>query len=509
MKEEEVKAQFAKYEPQYISFKDEVISFLEDLRNKHAKSVEIYSITGRVKTIASIIGKVSQDEGKFTKITNIQDISGTRVVCHCRSDLDRFDTILTEQLEITYPEIKRTAHTREDGYRGVHYVIKKKFVFDRKEETFKCEVQLRTVLQDAWAIQSHVFGYKKKVEGDADILKQAMSGILDNCETLWELVKRDARGGRDAAADEITMIYQNTAEKVATVNRSEEMPDTEKIVSTNKLTEIEDELNVQFKKIKENWTGLHSAGYSHDNAAEILEKLEVMMAGITVIGLLAIKHDKLDALKKVFHTLEKVSNLAEGMSGLTNILSIPAALLHNSFYYFGIYAVQKLNGKIVDYIISEQIEKDHNGRIFYSRIWERGSYMAPEIVHGAEKMFNRLIAEYPKNETVRNIISANEDDFLNLAVTFNMLFCMKAAKETEDGKQQSWAYPNFGRFYGSRLYRFIERVKHRTEYQEFISKAIKEDVKSFGEKFDLRIGKMEERGLGGGFWWEADVRWNE
>jgi len=509
MKEEDVKAQFVKYEPQYISFKDEVISFLDGLRNKHAESVEIYSITGRIKTIDSILGKVSQGEGKFTKITNIQDISGTRVVCHCRSDLGRFDTILTEQLETTYPDMKRLVHAREDGYRGVHYVIKKKFVIGDKEETLKCEVQLRTVLQDAWAIQSHVFGYKRKVEGDADILKQAMSGILDSCETLWELVKRDARGGKNVAADEVAMIYQNTAEKVATINKTEETPSIEKIVSENKLIEIEGELNVQFQKIKESWLNLHSVEYSHEGAPEILERLEVMMVDITIVGLLAIKHDKLDVLKKVFRILEKISNLAEGMSGLTNILSIPAALLHNSFYYFGTYAVLKLNGKIVDYIISEQIEKEHNGQIYYYRIWESATYMAPEIIYGAEKMFNRLIAEYPKNEATKNIIGVNEDDFLSLAVTFNMLFCMKAAKEAEDGKRQPWAYPNFGRFYGSRLYRFIERVKHRTEYQEFLSKALKEDVKSFGEKFDLRIGKMEERGLGGGYWWEADVRWNE
>lgn len=89
-----------------------------------------------------------------------------------------------------YTDIKRQPRSGKSGYRGIHYIIKKEFEISEKKENLLCEIQLRTVLQDAWAIQSHLYGYKKKTEGDADILKQVVSGILDNCENLWELVKK-------------------------------------------------------------------------------------------------------------------------------------------------------------------------------------------------------------------------------------------------------------------------------------------------------------------------------
>ncbi len=88
-------------------------------------------------------------------------------------------------------------------------------------------------------------------------------------------------------------------------------------------------------------------------------------------------------------------------------------------------------------------------------------------------------------------------------------FVLRQQKIQRRSKRKPWAYPNFGRFYGYRLQKFIERIKNRNEYQEFVVKALKEDIKSFAEKFDLRIGVIANRGLGSGQWWEADVKWSE
>ncbi len=145
MTEEEIKKQLVVHEPFYTLFKDEVVVFLDDIKKKHSESIEIYSIGGRIKTSDSIFGKISQSKGKYSRLADVQDIAGTRVVCHCRSDLDRLDAVLSEQLKTIDPNFKKTTHDREDGYRGIHYILEKKYEIGGKKEPLLCEIQIRTV----------------------------------------------------------------------------------------------------------------------------------------------------------------------------------------------------------------------------------------------------------------------------------------------------------------------------------------------------------------------------
>ncbi len=126
------------------------------------------------------------------------------------------------------------------------------------------------------------------------------------------------------AADEITMIYQKTSDNVKAANKEENKPSIEKLISDNKITDVEDILENEFQKIKTEWNIIYSAKPNHTEAPEILEKLEALMSTIIVIGLLSIKHDKLDILKKVFRTLEKISDSPNEVTDLlTYYLFLP------------------------------------------------------------------------------------------------------------------------------------------------------------------------------------------
>ncbi|MDO8558365.1 MAG: RelA/SpoT domain-containing protein [bacterium] len=495
------------YEPYYNSFKDEVLALLLELREQHKTTVDIYDIDWRVKSAPSIEHKITSSNGKFARLTDLQDIVGARVICHCISDTDRFDAILNEELAKKYSDIDRQPRSGKSGYRGIHYIIKKDFVINGRKEILFCEIQLRTVLQDAWAIQSHLYNYKRKAEGDADILSQVVSGILNNCENLWELVKKSTKGKEDVGSNEVSMIYEDISDKVISVGRVSAVEGIEKLISSNKSVEVDDFLDAETQHIKKVWDEAHAKAASPEQAVGILEEMELAMNPIISVGLLAIKHEKINILRRVLDKFGPIISFADRKDGYTVILSVPSASVHNAYYYLAIHALLKLSGAAIHLLLNYKVERDHNGRLYYFRVWESGAIFAPEVVHGAEKMFNRLKEDFAKNDLIKKFIAVDTDEFLSLACQFNMLFCLKAVAEEEAEGKKPWAYPNFGRFYANRISKFIERIKNREDFKKFIEEAMDEKLEVFADKFNGRIGTLAERGLGSGYFWESIKKW--
>lgn len=498
---------FKIYEPFYISFKDEVLNFLLEVKEQHKATVDIYNIDSRIKTAVSAEEKIKNSDEKFSELCDLQDIAGVRVICHCATDVDRFDSILSEGLNKKYTDIERQPRSGKSGYRGIHYIVKKEFEINGKKVNLLCEIQLRTVLQDAWAIQSHLYNYKRKAEGDSDILAQVVSGILNNCENLWELVKKNTKSRENLGNDEMSMIYQDTTEKINIAGKVSIADNIEKLIITDKTVEIDDILESEFMNIKKIWEAEYTNTTTPDGAVEILSKMETALNTITSTGILAIKYDKISILRKVLDKFGPIVSLADGKAGYTVILSVPSASVHNAYYYLSIYALWKLSSRAMHLLLNYKVERDYNGRLYYFRIWENGSVFAPEVINGADKMFNRLKDDFAKNEFIKKFIALNDDDFLNFACQFNMLFCIKAVGEQESGKGEPWAYPNFGRFYGNRVSKFIERIKNREDYKKFIEETMGEKINVFGNKFHSRIQTLASRGLGSGYWWESIENW--
>lgn len=122
-------------------------------------------VSARAKTLKSILRKIQQktrDGFKFKTPQHVEhqinDLAAARVVCDYLQDISFIHGYLKR-----HPAIKILANKTEDyianpkdGYRGVHLVVEVKTSFGRA----RCEVQLRTMLQHAWAEKSHDLLYK-------------------------------------------------------------------------------------------------------------------------------------------------------------------------------------------------------------------------------------------------------------------------------------------------------------------------------------------------------------
>jgi len=94
---------------------------------------------------------------------HITDLLGIRVICPFIEDLTKAEALLKEYFEVIETEQKGHYTFKEFGYESIHVLIKIPEHIIQKRGPTDCElaeIQIRTILQDAWAEVEHELVYK-------------------------------------------------------------------------------------------------------------------------------------------------------------------------------------------------------------------------------------------------------------------------------------------------------------------------------------------------------------
>ena len=85
----------------------------------------IEQITGRVKSITSILEKMKRKNIPFEKMEEqVEDIAGIRIICQFVEDIQRVSDLIAGRSDMEIKCIKDyIAHQKESGYRSYHLVI--------------------------------------------------------------------------------------------------------------------------------------------------------------------------------------------------------------------------------------------------------------------------------------------------------------------------------------------------------------------------------------------------
>ncbi len=117
----------------------------------------------RVKTFDSYFEKVMRLRSRH-KRPRLTDLFGVRIICPFLEDLDQVERILVAGFEVKEVEYKGLRHSfREFGYDSIHMLLEVPELKSAPVLTYSSnvlEVQLRTILQDAWAEVEHELIYK-------------------------------------------------------------------------------------------------------------------------------------------------------------------------------------------------------------------------------------------------------------------------------------------------------------------------------------------------------------
>jgi putative GTP pyrophosphokinase len=142
------------------------------------------TVKSRAKDFSSYFKKylhiLRQNDGD-EKSAVITDLIGIRIICPFIEDIVRVQEALQENFEVLEVEHKGSDHTfREFGYESTHLLIRIPQDIIRKRGSLDldiAEIQIRTILQDAWAEVEHELVYKAEFTPFDDPIKHKLAAV--------------------------------------------------------------------------------------------------------------------------------------------------------------------------------------------------------------------------------------------------------------------------------------------------------------------------------------------
>lgn len=191
--------------PTYESFARKVAGLLEELLR--AEGVTVHVTEWRAKSVESFAEKIRRPGKRFDDpLKDMPDLAGARVLLYYRDDVLRVGDVIKKEFA-TIEEIKdhHSDHYSPDqfGYLSHHYVVRINDVRSQLGEwkafsSLRAEIQVRTILQHAWAAVSHALQYKKEHDVPLDLRRR-----LFRLAGLFELADEEFFAIREAR-DKIT-----------------------------------------------------------------------------------------------------------------------------------------------------------------------------------------------------------------------------------------------------------------------------------------------------------------
>lgn len=172
--------------------------------NLKQRNINTHSVQARAKDPASFARKAAMPSEldpnvpKYSDpIAQITDLAGVRVITHFLATLDDVDSLINTEFEVVEKSNKGLELIEEDrfGYQSIHYLLRIKGGRTALAEYERfagaiVEVQVRTILQHAWAEIEHDIQYKSSETIPTEIRRRfmALAGMLEIADREFQAI---------------------------------------------------------------------------------------------------------------------------------------------------------------------------------------------------------------------------------------------------------------------------------------------------------------------------------
>lgn len=210
---EELKQAFREKRDLYDAFGAKVLATIKNILE--AEDIKVLDATCRTKTLESFDGKIERPEkqGKYSQLPDITDLCGVRIVAFTVSDCDKICTVIRQHFLIDEGNSIDKLDSADDdrfGYLSQHLVLsladdRAGLVENKRFVDLKVEVQVRTVLQHAWADLDWRIRYKSAVEIPKEIRRKLfrVSALLEAADETFSEVQASTVSIRQRYREEV------------------------------------------------------------------------------------------------------------------------------------------------------------------------------------------------------------------------------------------------------------------------------------------------------------------
>jgi ppGpp synthetase/RelA/SpoT-type nucleotidyltranferase len=194
----EILAEFSSKQEPFSRFTSEIEILLKRLLLRSGK---VHKVESRTKEKKSLEKKLFRPDKHYSKLDDVTDICGVRVITYFADDVPKVFKIIDRELKVLESNDKADLlHPDQFGYLSFHCIAtlskrRARLTENRDFIGLKAEIQIRSILQHAWAEIEHDLGYKNPHSVPKKIRRpfSRLAGLLELGDSEFKRIRGEAK----------------------------------------------------------------------------------------------------------------------------------------------------------------------------------------------------------------------------------------------------------------------------------------------------------------------------
>ena len=168
-----------------------------------SSGIKFHRVDYRVKKRHSIQRKILNNAGRYAEPGDLTDLLGIRITTYFPDEVDAVANLVESEFAIDLEnsvDKRQVLEPNRFGYLSMHYIVclseqRAKLVEYKRHAGVKFEIQIRSILQHAWAEIEHDLGYKSEVEIPSEVRRRfaRLAGLLELADEEFRSIRDDLR----------------------------------------------------------------------------------------------------------------------------------------------------------------------------------------------------------------------------------------------------------------------------------------------------------------------------